>query len=237
MDDKILVTPEKPDAERDAVARAWVEAGGTVLRLDRFWEPPPLPADAVRLYGPDTFCLVLAQLLGLRLVSPADDLLADAPSELLGRRVRVARLDSASENLPAFVKPLVPKAFRASVYRDAQELRAETRGLPAETPVLLSEVIHFRAEARAFLLGSDVLDCAVYEGTASAADASAFASQVASVLPLPTTTVLDVGYSDAAGWALVEANAPWGSGLNGCRAKAVVPSIVRATEVWQPRAI
>ena len=72
-----LLIPDKSDVERDAVAAAWERAGGEVLRLGRFWEPPSLEAASVRVYGNDTFGLVLAQKLGLALISPADDLLKD----------------------------------------------------------------------------------------------------------------------------------------------------------------
>lgn len=54
-----LLIPEKADPERDAVASAWEEAGGVALRFGRFWDPPPLDKERVRVYGNDTFCLVL----------------------------------------------------------------------------------------------------------------------------------------------------------------------------------
>ena len=65
-----LIIPDKPDPERDSVANAWENSGGTVLRLGRFWDPPELISADVRVYGNDTFCLVLAQKLCLDLISP-----------------------------------------------------------------------------------------------------------------------------------------------------------------------
>ena len=59
-----LVIPDKPDVERDAVAASWHAQGGTVLRLGRFWEPPALDVATIRVYGNETFALVLAQKLG-----------------------------------------------------------------------------------------------------------------------------------------------------------------------------
>jgi hypothetical protein len=75
----VLALPVKPDVERDAVARAWPQAGRAVIRLDRFWEPPELPAERVRVYGPVTFAVVVAEVLGLELVGPPNDLLVDLP--------------------------------------------------------------------------------------------------------------------------------------------------------------
>ncbi|EDM76791.1 hypothetical protein PPSIR1_18857 [Plesiocystis pacifica SIR-1] len=84
---KVLLVPERRDSERDAVAEHWRSAGGRVVRLGRFWDPPPLPEAGLRPYGNDTFCLVLAQKLDLRELSPPDDLLVHLDAAVLGRRV------------------------------------------------------------------------------------------------------------------------------------------------------
>src|SRR5882672_8815927 len=108
--DLTLLVPDKADPERDAVCDAWQAGGGTVERLGKFWEPPPIDPERARIYGPDTFALVLAQKLNLELISPADDLLARAPTALLQRDLRVISLSAVkNETFPRFVKPLVPK--------------------------------------------------------------------------------------------------------------------------------
>ena len=78
------------------------------------------------------------------------------------------------------------------------------------------------------------MSCAVYEGKANPAEAREFSGLLASALELPVTTVLDVGLVRGSGWVLVEANAVWGSGLNGCIARDVLPCIARATSVEVP---
>src|SRR5262245_1922382 len=109
----LLVVPQKADSERDAVVAAWEAAGGEVLRLHRFWQPPQVDAQRVRLYGNDTFCLVVAQKLDLELVSPPNDLLAWVKPDRLRRTVQFLPLEMAiAGDFPAFVKPVVPKAFR-----------------------------------------------------------------------------------------------------------------------------
>jgi len=45
-----LLIPNRTDIERDAVASAWSEAGGDVLRLDRFWEPPDIDVAKIKVY-------------------------------------------------------------------------------------------------------------------------------------------------------------------------------------------
>jgi hypothetical protein len=93
--DLTLVIPAKRDPERDSVAEVWRDAGGDVERLDRFWEPPEhLQRSRVRLYGNDTFCLVVAQKLNLTLISPDDKVLASAPDFL--KRTRPGALASTA---------------------------------------------------------------------------------------------------------------------------------------------
>ena len=225
-----LVLPAKPDLERDAVAQAWVAYGGTAERLDRFWEPPPYDPRLVRLYGNDTFCLVLAQKLGLTLVSPADDLLLMLPEQFVKRKLQIVALATAAD-IPYtyFVKPLVPKQFKAAVYDSAVALTAECQGLDTDTLLLTSEVVTLQAEVRAFVLNGKVLDAALYEGDADLADAMAFLKQVATQAALPNTCVIDVGYVAGWGWAVIEANAAWGAGLNGCDAGKVLMAIEGAS--------
>ena len=224
--------PAKADAERDAVAEAWRSVGGHVRRLDRFWDPPDdLDRTRVRLYGNDAFCLVVAQKLNLTLVSPDDRVLASAPDFVVKRRVRLQGLASVeSADFPVFVKPVVPKQFRAAVYSSPAELALECRGLADDTAVLVSDVVRLHAEARAFALDSVIRTVNVYEGTGNHDQAAYFAERVLQSLELPRTCVIDVGLIDGGEWAFIETNATWGAGLNGCDPAAAAPCIAAATE-------
>jgi hypothetical protein len=126
---------------------------------------------------------------------------------------------------------LIPKQFRAAIYDYPEALSEECQGLGAETQVLVSEIVEFTAEARVFLLDGRVETCAVYEGEAEVKEAVAFVSAFAEANRLPKTCVIDVGYQLSKGWALVEANATWGAGLNGCDPLGVARCIAKATLV------
>lgn len=231
MDHEVLIIPSRPDIERDSVAAAWTSRGGSVLHLDRFWVRPDVDPGRVALYGADTFCLVLAQLLGLELVSPPDDLLVRADRGLTRRSIRRVSLSEALGGaFPMFAKPLVPKQFRAAVWRSADELGAECTGLESDAAVITSEVVAIRAEARAWILDRQVLTCAVYEGEARVDEAAAFAERCVDNLDLPATCVIDVALVED-GWCLLEGNAAWGAGLNGCDPVAAVQCIDQATSV------
>ena len=163
MDPLLLLIPDKPDPERDAVAIAWESAGGSVVRIGRFWDPPELDRAHVRVYGNDTFCLVLAEKLALNLVSPPDRVLETAPETLLHRELRITPLGHLTgETFPVFVKPVTPKQFKSGVYASREALGAETLGLGADVDVIVSDVVAFVAEARAFVLDASVRTCAIY---------------------------------------------------------------------------
>jgi len=233
MNHTTLIIPDKPDVERDAVAAAWRASGGDMLRVDRFWVRPDVAPERVALYGPDTFCLVIAQLLGLNLLSPPDDLLLKAAPVLTWRRIRGTTLSTALDGpFPLFAKPLQPKQlqFRARVWGSAQELSQECAGLAPETAIIVAEVVEIAAEARAWVMDGRVATCAVYDGTAAVDAAAAFVAYAAAELALPEVCVVDCALVDGT-WCLLEANAAWGAGLNGCDASAVVPCIDRATRI------
>lgn len=228
----LLIISDKHDVERDAVARAWESGGGEVLRLGRFWDPPEVDPARVRVYGSDSFSLVLAQKLGLHLVSPPDDLLGQLERTWLGRTIKVRDLDSVTQaELPMFIKPVVPKLFRADVYQTLGGLQAECKGLEPETRVLVSDVVEFVGEARFFVLDGVPATGAIYEGSGDIEKALGFVTGLAGNSRLPATCVLDVGLMKDGDWALVETNATWGSGLNGCEAAKAAACIARATEM------
>lgn len=225
-----LLIPESSDAERDAVASVWEQNGGEVLRLGRFWDPPALDVHRVRIYGGTSFALVLQEKLGFELCTPLDDLILSLPPEALKRRIQKQRLqDAVHFQYPLFVKPIIPKLFAAHVYANLDELRRECHGLALDTAVLTSDVVLFVAEARTFLLDGEVLDSAVYEGNANVHEAAAAAARFARSLSLPRAVVLDIGLLKEKGWVVVEVNAAWGAGLNGCQAERIWPCIAAAS--------
>jgi hypothetical protein len=172
---------------------------------------------------------VLQQKLGFELCSPADNLLLQVPARFLQRQVGQGTLADALTRLPAFVKPVTPKQFRGAVYKSADELSKECRGLPPDTGVLVAEPVTLTAEIRSFVFAGRVLDAALYEGTADLSDAIKFVSELSNALELPRSVVVDVGFVFDRGWAVIEFNAAWGAGLNGCSPEEIIPAILAAS--------
>lgn len=224
-----LIISDKPDVERDALADAFAKGGGEVHRLGRFWDPPVFEPKTVRVYGADSFCLVLQQKLGFELCSPTDDLMLRVPPRFLQRKLEQRTLAEAPGLLPSFIKPVVPKQFRGAVYQSADVLAEECRGLPPDTLIMVSEIVTLACEVRSFILDGHVLDAAAYEGSANVGEVIAFVAELTKAMPLPRTLVVDVGFIPNRGWAVIEFNASWGAGLNGCDAEKVLPAVLAAS--------
>ena len=128
-----------------------------------------------------------------------------------------------------FAKSAAPKIFTASIYDNEDQLAAQCQGLPPDTMTLVSEIVDITCEARCFVDQQQVLDCAIYEGDGDSNTATHFVQQLLSEVQLPSPVVVDVGFIRNSGWTIIEFNAAWGAGLNGCDPEKVVPAIANAT--------
>lgn len=94
---------------------------------------------------------------------------------------------------------------------------------------MVSVVVTFTAEVRVVVADQRVLSVAVYEGKSEIEHAREFVEKLVAGGLLPDPAVVDVGLIAERGWAVVEFNAAWGSGLNGCAPEAMLECIMRAT--------
>lgn len=226
---------------RAAIARGW-----DTERLRGWHVPDTLAGRNVAIYGESFFVGFVAESLGRRLVSPPLDWLTQVPREYLLRDVGFMTLAEARHQLGArFWKPADDKLFPAKVYESANELPALGE-LPDETPVLWSDPVHWTLEYRCFVSDRQVRTLSPYWRNgelARAADASWPASpeELDEALsygakclsdprfPTPQAFVLDIGRIEDRGWAVIEANPAWASGLYGCDPCHVLDVVARAT--------
>lgn len=225
-----------------AAARA---AGWRVARIHGWRAPDRLRAAEPVIYGEPLFGTVVAEGLGLALLEPPFDWLTTLPEPLVGRRVRYLTLGQARSAGRAFVKPADDKRFEARVYGSGAELPPASL-VADDAPVLLSEPVHWRVEFRCFVLERRLMTLSPYaregrpardadggwpEGEGERAAATRFVEGLLgdAAVPLPPSCVVDVGIVDGHGWAVVEANPAWGSGIYGCDPAAVLQVIRRAT--------
>ncbi|MGK0389824.1 MAG: hypothetical protein ACI94Y_002569 [Maribacter sp.] len=232
MKNHILIIPDKPDLERDSIAKAWKAKGGKVLRIGKFWIKSDIGNKKVVLYGYDSFCLVLAQILGLDVVSPKDEWIAMIDYQWTKRNITLLTIEELEEdNFPIFIKPITPKLFRGKIYTSKEELTIETEGIKPQGGIILSEAIVVEKEVRAFILDKEVKDISFYEGEGNVDKAKDFLNRFLfqTKIDLPRTFVLDAGFNEIDGWFILEFNASWGVGLNGCDANQVIDCIEVAT--------
>lgn len=232
MKNELLLIPEKLDAERDSVASTWVKNGGEVLRIGKFWEPPKIDSKRVTIYGNDTFSLVLAQVLGLELMLPKDEIIGEMEHKWVKRKMEVLAISEVSAHLfPTFIKPVSPKTFASKVYQNLPDFLQETKGIQPTEKIIRSDAVSIDSEVRAFVLNGQILDSAVYEGSADVREANKFLDDFLTheSTQLPKSYVIDLGHNHTSGWFIIEFNASWGAGLNCCDPQKVIRGIREAT--------
>lgn len=229
-----LLIPEKTDAEFEQVFATWIKNGGQIKRLGKYWvKDEELGRQKIAIYGNQTFAFVLAQIYNVELLSPDDTLIARLGNEWTKRTIELKQIGQVSENdFPVFIKPLIPKIFIAGVFQTIDDFREVTSGLPNTEEILVSNIVDgIQAEARSFVKDGVVKDIAFYEGSADLLAGKEFVSKFIddNKRKLPNVAVVDIAFSEQIGWFVLEFNACWGAGLNGCKAENVIDCIVGAT--------
>lgn len=199
------------------------------------------PVDEPVLYLEGLTAPMIAEQLGATIDEVPVDWLPRLPTEHRKRDVRLMTLAEARKLSGRwFVKPPNDKSFAASVYTTSE--------LPTEyddaMPVLVSEIVEWEVEFRCFVLNRSVVAQSVYlrDGAlqreagfaASDEDIAALHAFMQTVLAdvrvdLPDATVIDAGIIRGKGWAVVEQNAAWASGIYGCDPEQVLHVLRRAT--------
>jgi protein-tyrosine phosphatase len=215
----------------------------------RVWDenPPDPPGGRTVYYGGSDVATQVASRCGLALLEPPLALLARLPAALLLRRVEFARFRDLSRlKRPTFVKPADPldRCFDAGIYADARDIRAP-QGMAPETPVLVAEPVEWLAEYRCFVREGRVAAASPYlsfgrpvwrawgrggEQAVPSPDALAACERLLAErsVGLPPAFVVDVGLIEGRGWAVVEFNPAWCSGLLGADPAAVLGVLERA---------
>lgn len=226
--------------------RLWRTASRLGWRVERLatWRIPDdlLGVPDPVLYVEALIAPSLAEVLGVRLVEPPADWLPTLPEEYRGRAVCLTTAGTARGNpAPLFVKPPNDKSFPAAI-RTGSEMPAFVAD---DEPVLVQEVIEWEKEFRCFLLDRKLRTFSIYlrcgelqkdagyeSTTAEDAELQTFVGRVLAdpQVSLPRAVVMDVGVIRGRGWAVVELNAAWGSGIYGCDPEEVLEVIRHASE-------
>ncbi len=233
MKNEILLIPDKADIERDSLAEVWKNKGGEVKRIGKFWIKPDVGDKRVSIYGNDSFGLVLAQILEITLLMPKDEVIADLSNEFVKREIAIIKVGEIDTlQFPLFVKPVIPKLFKAGIFQNEKELKLMLQDIAADTLLICSEVIVIEKEVRSFILNGKIKDVAFYEGSGELEIPRQFIERFLRTdsIELPKTFVLDIGYNEKDQWFIIEFNASWGAGLNFCKPEKVIDCIRMAAQ-------
>lgn len=221
------------------------QLGWETLRLDGNripdWFDPPDRDIAFFYTAPHVFDI--GKQLHRTMLGCNPDWCVNLPSELLRRELHQTTLANAQNSIEHhFVKHAVSKAFPAAVYNQ-RSLAEATASIHPDSLVHVGEPVRWTHEYRCFVANRKVLAVSpyVYDGitvkdydsfptvpVSELAAACAFAESVLSHpdVNCPEGFVLDVGKIADRGWAVVECNECWASGIYACDPVAVLDTLL-----------
>ena len=139
-----------------------------------------------------------------------------------------------------FIKPVDFKFFLAGVYESVQQIQGFDT-IDPNIEVFVSDIVHFTIEVRCFVIDRKVQTWSTYvyndqiqlkdqmlpkEEKSMLKFTNDFLSDAS--IKIPDAVVIDVGFIPEKGWALIEANPVWSSGVYACNPKKVIETIVRS---------
>ena len=236
-----LLLSARSTEDNQRLWRAAIQYGWNVERARGSSVPDGLAGKEIVLYMESLFAHAVAKKLSLKLLEPEEDWLVKLSFQYRKRDVRFATFGDARRLMePAFVKPPNEKLFQPKVFASGQQLPA---GYDDSMKVLIAEPVSFEVEYRCFVLDRQIRTMSPYlrHGQLAKlddfaapdhelAEASIFAQQLLAddAVPLPRAVALDIGFIADRGWAVVELNAAWGSGIYGCDPAEVLAVIKNA---------
>jgi hypothetical protein len=187
-------------------------------------------------YGSQTFGEVIAQQMNWELKANSFDWLARVPKQYVKRQIDFMPLkDAKLLTVPKFIKPADDKCFDAKVYEPGEFKPHES--IPDDYPTLVSDIVQWDLEYRCFVgQYQDAMMCFTWSNYLFYGDINdpKFHRMVPADLPLPdhfvsdllwscvahnvetVPSVIDIGVIPGKGWAVIESNQAWASGLYGC---------------------
>jgi len=237
---RVVLSP-RYSADSIAIWQAALAAGWSTSRVKHAEAHALLGAvdpEEVVIYGETLLADAVAGALGLVLFEPSAAWLPGLPEGLRLREVRLCTLGEARRTgAGKFIKPVDDKFFQARVYA-----AVDVDDVGDDLEVLVAEPVRFGVEVRAFVCDGAIAGLSAYirDGAIARGDGDWPLSQdeeaaargclerVIATVEIPPAVVIDVGEIVGRGWAVVEANPAWASGLCGVDPAAVLPVLRRA---------
>ncbi|MGE8432129.1 ATP-grasp domain-containing protein [Chryseobacterium joostei] len=211
--------------------------------LNRFnakWNvPEEFRADVIAVYGEDIYSEIVAEQCNLTLTKPDDNWLAGISEKFTKRKISYTQLKNVVHKENIFIKCSDFKSFKAGVFDKVTDIKGFD-SLDPNSTVFTSEVVEWELEVRCFVLNNEIKTHSTYwrnnsfntnllsetERNDMFEFFKSFIKQYSSTLP--NAIVLDFGIIKEKGWALIEANPAWCSGLYACDAEKALEVIVES---------
>lgn len=242
----LLLPPRYSSDSRD-LRQAAEKLGWNTFRFSS-WNPSQRSFPGkIALYGEPLFIDVIASLLDIVVLDHPITWLPSLPENLVKRKITLMTLDEVRLlTLPQFIKPAEHKDFPAGVYTMSVAAPEGSDTLPGSLPVLIADPVHWDIEFRFFILERKIQTYSAYLSQGNVIyehqgnwdvdgdetkRACLFVEEILANpnVALAPAIVLDVGRIRGRGWAIIETNGAWGSGLYGCNPSLVLPVLLRAT--------
>lgn len=212
-------------------------------QLNRFngkWNvPEAFRDDVIAVYGEDIYAEIVTEQCGLTLTKPDDNWLSGISKTYTKRKISYGPLKDFVHEENIFIKCSDFKSFKAGVFDQVKNIRGFD-SLDPEIMVFTSEVVEWELEVRCFVLHNGIKTHSSYwrNNTFDTAPLSGTEQRELYVFfndfikryagTLPAAIVLDFGIIKGKGWALIEANPAWCSGLYACDAEKALEVIVKS---------
>ncbi|WP_298416766.1 ATP-grasp domain-containing protein [uncultured Kordia sp.] len=239
---KIIVISPNFSEDSMIISQATINSEFTAMRFGSWNVPLEYQNDVVAVYGEDLFTTIVAEQCNLKLLKPADDWLASIPLKYTLRNIIYDRFGNIYDVKNKFIKPVDFKFFPAGVYTSVDKIQGfET--IDNNIEVFVSDVVNWSIEVRCFVIDRNIQTWSTYiynkeiqlkdsmlqnEETQMLIFLNEFLTD--KTIDLPKAVVIDVGYIPDKGWALIEANPVWSSGVYACNPKKVIDTIVKSCE-------
>ncbi len=242
-----LIVSSRYTTDSQVLRQVAQDHGWETLRLDGRQVPDWFDPrdDQIALFYTAPHAFDIAAQLSRTLLGCSPDWTVQLPHEFLLRKLRQMTLIEALElKEDSFVKHSVSKAFPAGVY-NPESLAVATAKLHSNTLVHVGEPVEWAVEYRCFVIDREIAAISPYKrhgqvikdhsnllgaSRSEMDDAKRLASSVlqSSRIQCPPAFVLDVGTIVGRGWAVVEFNECWASGIYACDPKRVLDTLLRA---------
>ncbi len=239
---KIIVLSPNFSEDSKIISQAIINTEFTTMRFGSWNVPAEYQNNVVAVYGEDLFTTIVAEQCKLQLLKPADDWLASVPTKYTLRNITYNRFGNIQNVQNKFIKPVDFKFFPAGVYTSVEEIQGYST-IDKNIEVFVSDVVNWAIEVRCFMIDRQLQTWStyIYNGKIELKDTMLqneesemlnFLNEFLAdtTIDLPKAVVIDVGYIPKNGWALIEANPVWSSGVYACDPKKVIQTIVRSCE-------